>query len=57
MLPVSALAAFVWHWPPVAVVACLNADQIFKCGAAAIRCNGYHWVKKLTRDAVAPENE
>lgn len=57
VLPVSALAAFVWHWPPVAVVACLNADQIFKCGAAAIRCNGYRWVKKLTRDAVAPENE
>jgi len=50
VLPISALAAFVWKWPPVAVVCCLNADQVFKCGAAAIRCNSYKWVKKLTRD-------
>ena len=50
VLPVSALAAFVWKWPPVAVVACLNSDQVFKCGAAAVRCNRYHWVKRLTRD-------
>ena len=50
VLPVSALAAFVWKWPPVAVFACLNSDQVFKCGAAAIRCNGYRWVKRLTRD-------
>jgi len=50
VLPVSALAAYVFKWPPVAVVACLNADQIFKCGAACFRCNRYRWVKKLTRD-------
>ncbi len=50
VLPVSALAAYVFKWPPVAVVACLNSDQIFKCGAAAVRCNRYRWVKKLTRD-------
>ena len=50
VLPVSALAAYVFRWPPVAVVACLNSDQIFKCVAAAIRCNRYRWVKKLTRD-------
>lgn len=53
VLPVSALAAYVFKWPPVAVVACLNSDQIFKCGAAAFRCNRYRWVKKLTRDDVA----
>jgi len=50
MLPVSALAAYVFKWPPVAVVACLNYDQIFKCGAACFRCNRFRWVKKLTRD-------
>jgi len=50
VLPVSALAAYVFKWPPVAVVACLNSDQIFKCGAAAFRCNRFRWVKKLTRD-------
>lgn len=50
VLPLSAIAAFVWKWPPVAVIACLNSDQVFKCGAAALRCNRYKWVKKLTRD-------
>ena len=50
VLPVSALAAYVFKWPPVAVVACLNSDQIFKCGAACFRCNRFRWVKKLTRD-------
>ena len=49
VLPVSALAAFVLHWPPVAVVICLNADQVFKCGAASIHCNRYRWIKKLTK--------
>ena len=53
VLPVSWLAAYVFKWPPVAVVACLNADQVFKCGAGFIRCNGYKWVRKLTRE----ENE
>ena len=48
VLPVSALAAFVFHWPPVAVVICLNSDQVFKCGAACVRCNRYRWIKKLT---------
>lgn len=51
VLPLSFLAAFVFHWPPVAVVCCLNADQIFKCVVAAIKVNRYKWVKKLTREA------
>lgn len=49
VLPVSFLAAFVFKWPPVAVIACLNADQVFKCGAACIKVNRYRWMKKLTR--------
>lgn len=49
VLPVSFMAAFVWNWHPVAVVACLNSDQVFKCLAASIKVNRYRWAKKLTR--------
>ena len=51
VIPVSLLAAFVFKWPPVVVIACLNADQVFKCGAACIKVNRYRWMKKLTRPA------
>ncbi|MBP5210058.1 MAG: MATE family efflux transporter [Clostridia bacterium] len=47
VLPLSFLAAFVWRWDPVWVVLCLNSDQLFKCAAAAIKCNRFHWLKKL----------
>lgn len=49
VLPVSLLAAFVFKLPPVVVIACLNSDQVFKCGAACIKVNRYTWMKKLTR--------
>ena len=49
VLPLSYCAAFVFGWSPEAVVFCLNADQLFKCAAAAIRANRYRWMKKLTR--------
>ena len=49
VIPVSLLAAFVFEFPPVVVIACLNADQVFKCGAACIKVNRYRWMKKLTR--------
>ena len=55
VIPVSLLAAFVFKLPPVVVIACLNADQVFKCGAACIKVNRYKWMKKLTRP-VAEEN-
>ena len=48
VLPISFLAAFVLHWHPVAVIACLNADQVFKCIPAVIKCNRFNWMKKLT---------
>lgn len=48
VLPISFLAAFVFHWHPVAVIACLNADQVFKCIPAVIKCNRFNWMKKLT---------
>ena len=48
VLPVSFLAAFVFHWPPVAVIACLNSDQVFKSIPGFIKCNRFNWMKKLT---------
>ena len=48
VLPLSFLAAFVFNWHPVAAIACLNADQIFKSLPAIIKCNRFNWIKKLT---------
>ena len=48
VLPISFLAAFVFKWHPVAVIACLNADQIFKSIPGVIKCNRFNWMKKLT---------
>lgn len=48
VLPLSFCAAFLWNFHPVAVIACLNADQIFKCLPAFIKANRYKWIKKLT---------
>mgnify|MGYP002624154585 CR=1 FL=1 len=50
ILPLSLLAAFTWHWSPVAVTFILNSDQVFKCVPAFLRVNSYKWVKKLTRE-------
>ena len=47
VLPLSFLAAFVWHLHPTAVVFLLNSDQIFKCGAAAMKVNRFRWMKKI----------
>jgi len=52
VIPLSFAAAFWFEWHPVAVVFCLNSDQLFKCVAAAIKVNSYTWVKKLTRNEV-----
>ncbi len=49
VIPLSFFMAFVVKASPVAVVCCLNADQIFKCVPAFVKCNFGHWAKKLTR--------
>ncbi len=49
VIPISFLMAFWLKASPVAVVCCLNADQIFKCIPAFLKCNFGHWAKKLTR--------
>ena len=49
VLPLSYLAAFKFGWSPIAVVFCLNLDQLFKCVPAFIKANSYTWIKKLTK--------
>lgn len=55
VMPLSFAAAFWFDWPVVAVVACLNSDQIFKCIPAAVWSNSYKWVSNLTRKEEAKE--
>ena len=50
VLPLSFFMAFVVKASPVAVVCCLNADQIFKCVPAFLEVNYGNWIRKLTRD-------
>ena len=54
VLPMSALAAFVFLWDPVIVFCCLKADQVLKCFVAIWEVNSYRWVKQVTRGD-APE--
>lgn len=49
VLPLSFVAAFVWNWHPIAIIACLNADQIFKSVPAFIKANRYKWIRRLTK--------
>lgn len=50
VLPLSLYMAFGLHASAVAVVCCLNSDQVFKCIPAAIYVNFCNWQKKLTRN-------
>lgn len=55
VLPLSALSAFVFHWPVWATFIILKADQITKCFVAIPKVNRYKWIRKLTRDDAAAE--
>ena len=48
VIPLSVVMAFVVKASPVVVVCCLNADQIFKCIPAFLKCNYGHWIRKMT---------
>jgi Na+-driven multidrug efflux pump len=50
VIPLSAAAAFLFHWPPAMVLICLYSDQVFKCLPVAIKVNRYNWMKKLTQE-------
>ncbi len=58
VLPVSAVAAFLLHWPPVGVFTCLKTDQISKCTVAVVKVNRYSWIKRFdqagSREITAP---
>ena len=49
-IPMSALSAFVFHFPPVVTYCFLKADQLLKCIPNGIMVNRFRWVKILTRD-------
>ena len=49
VLPLSALSAFYFKFPPAVTFALLKADQILKCFVAAVKVNRFKWVKVLTR--------
>ena len=48
VIPLSFIMAFVVKASPAVVVCCLNADQIFKCVPAFLKCNYGHWIKNMT---------
>ena len=49
VLPLSALAAFVFHWPLAAIYFCTRIDQCFKWIIAFFRLRGNKWIKNVTR--------
>ena len=49
VLPLSALAAFVFHWPLAAIYFCTRIDQCFKWLIAFLRLRGDKWIKNVTR--------
>ncbi len=50
VLPMAALAAFVFHWPPAAIYFCTRCDQCFKWIIAFFRLRGNKWIKNVTRE-------
>lgn len=49
VVPLSALAAFWFQWPPVVVFFFLKWDQLYKTIPVVIRLRSWKWVKKVTR--------
>ena len=49
VIPGSALAAFVFHAPPLVTFCILKCDQILKCIPNGIYCNSFKWIRQLTR--------
>ena len=47
VIPLSLLAAFVFHASPAIVVILLNSDQVFKCLPSWYLVNRTNWIRKL----------
>ena len=56
VLPSAILAAFLGA-PAWVVFACLKCDQILKCIVAFFKINSFNWMKNLTRDSKAAQQE
>ena len=51
VLPLSALSAFVFHWPVPLTFFLLKSDQIAKCAVAVIKVNRFRWIRNLTESS------
>ena len=49
VMPLTFLAAFLWHLPVVWIVFIIQSDQIFKCIPTFIKFRSYTWIRHLTR--------
>lgn len=50
VLPLTALAAFVFKWPYAIIYLCTRIDQCFKWLIALLRLRGSKWLHNVTRD-------
>lgn len=50
VLPLTALAVFVFRWPPAVVFFCTRSDQILKVFIAYFRLRGTRWIHRVTRN-------
>lgn len=57
VVPLSAMAAFWWKSPPVAVFFLLKWDQIYKIIPVALRLHSWKWVRSVTRPDGAEKEE
>ena len=48
VIPFGLLAAFVWHWPVMAVYVLLNLDEMIKLPAVFAHYRTYRWLRDLT---------
>ena len=52
VLPMSALSAFVFRFPPLVTFILLKSDQILKGIPNAVVVNRYRWIRNLTRETL-----
>lgn len=49
VMPLTFIAAFLWHLSPLWIVFIIQSDQLFKCIPVFIRFRKYTWIRHLTR--------
>ncbi|TLM83840.1 MAG: MATE family efflux transporter, partial [Actinobacteria bacterium] len=53
ILPLSYLAAFVWHLQPILLYAIISLDEVIKLPIAIIRYYQFRWLNNITREMTA----